>query len=229
MPKSKRNKYISLTKTEKRVSERKESLVKELREAVDQYSAIYLLNFVNVRSSHFKDVRTKWPSSRFFLGKNKVMQVALGRTKDEERAKDIHKLSRRLVGNSGLLFTNSSHEDVVSFFKTYRPMDYARSGFCATQTIDLPEGPLQNFSHSLEPFLRKLGMPTKLNKGVIHLERPYTVCREGDVLTPEQAKILKLLEIKLSKFTITLPGVWRRGDGDDASYQDLDTEEEVEE
>jgi hypothetical protein len=60
----------------------------------------------------------------------------------------------------------------------------------ATQTVELPAGPLPNFGHSMEPHLRKLGMPTRLNKGVIELDRHFTVCKEGATLTPEQAKIL---------------------------------------
>lgn len=42
----------------------------------------------------------------------------------------------------------------------------------------------------MEPVLRQLGMPVKLVKGVVHLEREYLVCRRGDVLSPEQCRIL---------------------------------------
>jgi hypothetical protein len=31
--------------------------------------------------------------------------------------------------------------------------------------VELPEGPLEMFTHDQEPFLRKQGMPTKLNRG----------------------------------------------------------------
>jgi len=68
--------------------------------------------------------------------------------------------------------------------------DYARAGFVATETVELPAGPLPQFAHSIEPHLRKLGLPTRLNKGVIELDRNHTVCKKGATLTPEQAKIL---------------------------------------
>ncbi len=52
--------------------------------------------------------------------------------------------------------------------------------------------PLQ-FGHAMEPQLRAIGLPTALKKGVIHLIKDHVVCTEGDKLTSEQARILKLL------------------------------------
>lgn len=69
-------------------------------------------------------------------------------------------------------------------------MEYARSGFVTPETVELPKGPLPQFQHSMEPQLRQLGMPTSLQKGVIILIKPFTVCQSGDILTPEQAQIL---------------------------------------
>ncbi|KAK7839535.1 gdsl esterase/lipase [Quercus suber] len=35
--------------------------------------------------------------------------------------------------------------------------------------VELKEGPLEQFTHEMEPFLRKQGMPVRLNKGVVEL------------------------------------------------------------
>ncbi len=69
-------------------------------------------------------------------------------------------------------------------------VDYARSGFKATENVSIPEGPLTNFVGSMVEGLRKLGLPVELQNGVIHVLHNYTICKEGDVLTPEQAKLL---------------------------------------
>lgn len=47
--------------------------------------------------------------------------------------------------------------------------DFARAGDIAPETIELPEGLLPQFAFSMEPQLRKLGMPTKLDKGIFSL------------------------------------------------------------
>lgn len=44
-------------------------------------------------------------------------------------------------------------------------MDCARAGNVAQMAVTLDKGPLEQFSHSMEPQLRQLGLPTALKKG----------------------------------------------------------------
>ena len=44
----------------------------------------------NMRNSQLKDVRSRWKNDRFFYGKNRVMQLALGRTEAEEYKEGLH-------------------------------------------------------------------------------------------------------------------------------------------
>ncbi|XP_062578020.1 mRNA turnover protein 4 homolog, partial [Saccostrea cucullata] len=125
-----------------------------------------------MRNTHLKDVRQSWIGSRFYFGKNKVMSLALGRTKEDEYKDNLHKLSSQLRGQTGLLFTNKSKKEVLRFFDEYRVPDYARSGNPCQQTVMLDEGPIPEFSHSMEPQLRQLGLPTCLQKGQT---KSYTV------------------------------------------------------
>lgn len=68
--------------------------------------------------------------------------------------------------------------------------DYARAGAKALHDFALPEGPLEGpagpLQHTMEPQLRKYGMPTKLNKGVVELNQDFRVgstWASGRVLT----------------------------------------------
>ncbi|KAK3001583.1 hypothetical protein RJ639_022434 [Escallonia herrerae] len=54
-------------------------------------------------------------------------------------------------------------------FNEYEEYDFARTGSSATETVELKEGPLEQFTHEMEPFLRKQGMPVRLNKGMVSL------------------------------------------------------------
>lgn len=54
---------------------------------------------------------------------------------------------------------------LCSYFDNYRVADFARSGNVCQQTVMLDEGPIPEFSHSMEPQLRQLGLPTCLQKG----------------------------------------------------------------
>eukprot|EP00127_Corallochytrium_limacisporum_P001928 Clim_evm83s88 gene=Clim_evmTU83s88 len=218
MPKSRRNKIVNLTKTEKRTRNTKGDFISELRELAEKYSYVYVFQFENVRNQHVNNMRMDWRHSRFILGKNKVMTVALGKTPEDELRKDLHKLSGHLKGDRGLLFTDKDPEAVTELFAEHRDKDFARAGFVATQTIELPEGPLPDFQHTQEPFLRKLGMPTVLNKGVIELRRDFTVATEGKAITQNEATLIKQLGIKLAEFKASVVAVWH--DGRVREYED---------
>ncbi|CAL1682088.1 unnamed protein product [Lasius platythorax] len=94
-----------------------------------------------------------------------------------------------MKGQCGLLFTNRPKKQVIEWAQECEEIELAHSGFVTPQTVELPEGPLSQFPHSMEPQLRQLGMPTSLQKGVITLTKPFRICQKDEVLTPEQAQI----------------------------------------
>lgn len=87
-------------------------------------------------------------------------------------------------------------------------------------TVSLDPGPLKQFPHSMEPQLRQLGLPTALKKGVVTLLSDYEVCKEGDVLTPEQAHVLKLFGYEMAEFKVTIQSdMWEAQSG---RFQQMD-------
>lgn len=165
MPKSKRDKKISLTKTSKKGLTLKQCIVQDVRACVTKYNSIYVFEYGSMRNNIMKNIRETWKPSRFFFGKKKVLVIALGKNEDDEFEKDLHKLSSIIKGQCALLFTDCSREEVVDWFDTYEAQDFCRSGSTATTTIRLTEGPLKQFPHNMEPYLRQLGLPTKLDRG----------------------------------------------------------------
>ncbi|XP_063292294.1 mRNA turnover protein 4 homolog [Pelobates fuscus] len=238
MPKSKRDKKVSLTKTAKKGLQAKQSLIEELRKCVDTYQYLFVLSVENMRNNKLKDVRNAWKHSRLFFGKNKVMMVALGKGPCDEYKDNLHKLSKCLKGEVGVLFTNRTAQEVKEWFDQFKETDFSRAGNKATHDVVLDVGPLEQFPHSMEPQLRQLGLPTALKKGVITLLSDYEVCKEGDVLTPEQARILKLFGHQMAEFKVTLKAKWIAETGefqrfveekDDQSGDEMEEEEEEEE
>ncbi|GAV03548.1 hypothetical protein RvY_13951 [Ramazzottius varieornatus] len=213
MPRSKRNKEVRLTKTKSKGLEGKGIIISKLKKAIEDHKYVYVFEVENPRNNLMKDVREEWKHSQFFMGKNNILQLALGKTPEEEQANGLSSLAEKLRGERGLLITDQPKEETVQWFKKHKVGEYARSGFTATQTVKLDAGPLAQFSHALEPHLRQLGLPTSLSRGIVTLLKDHTVCQEGDVLTPEQCRILKLLEIQMASFRIVLKFLWTKKTG----------------
>lgn len=232
MPKSKRNKVVNLTKAKKKDKQWKEGLITLVRNAVEEYPSVCVFRHHNLRNELFKDLREQLKdSSKFVMGSNKVLQVALGKSAADELRPNLCRLGEALVGQVGLLFTRLSKEETVSVLGAVEHEDFARAGNPAAHDFKLTAGPLSNASgplpHTLEPQLRKHGLPTKLNKGVVELLADTTVCAKGQPLDPNQAALLRVFGVKMATFRIT-PLAWWSSEGEEvevlAEYEGSDDE-----
>ncbi len=192
-----------------------------------------------MRNTYLKDVRTQLSDSRYtlppplsqtnpykltyrlFFGKTKVMAVALG-----PPTSPTHLLTPHLHGTVGLLFSPRPPPAILTYFSTFSPLDYARAGSPAARSFTLPAGPLYSrageipiendvpVAQSLEPTLRKLGVPTRLVKGAVELDGEFMVCREGEVLGSGQTTLLKMFGVAMAEFRVGVEAYWERGTGE---------------
>ena len=157
-----------------------------------------------------------------FFGKTKLMARALGQSPSEAAAPGIEDLTQYLAGTVGLLLTNRPVQSVLDYLNSFAPVDFARAGVPATRDFTIPAGvvyatagevPVEHdvpLEHSIEPELRRLGVPTRMVKGKIVLGEEsgegegYRVCKEGDVLDSRQTRLLKLFGACLSEFKINV-------------------------
>ena len=73
-------------------------------------------------------------------------------------------------------------------------------------------------AHSVEPQLRKLGVPTRLVKGRVVLESTeggvFTICREGEVLGSGQSTLLKMFGVAMAEFRVGIEAYYVRETGE---------------
>lgn len=233
MPKSRRNKLVSLTETDKKTREHKEALVDVIRQAADENKYCWLIEAGDMRNNALKDVRAAWKGTgRIFFGRLKVMALAIGTTPESSHKPQLYKLSDNLKGQSGLFFTNWNSDEVKEWFDTFSKPDFARSGNIANMDVELPEGPVIHqpsgdvLPHTLEPSLRKLGLSTSLLKGVPTLLSNHVICKKGQSLTPDQAQILKLIGIQMSTFKLKLKALWEEGNAGEGNIKEFNDQDE---
>ena len=235
---------VALTKTAKKTREHKTTYVDTVRNAIDASDRVYLFSYENMRSNHFKDVRLHFRGSgsskhgdgdmiddvdddvdegstslndgRLFLGKNKLLQIALGRTPEDEYSDNLHQLSKLISGSVGLLCTNQNATHVEEYFKTLAVEDYARAGTVAERTILLTKEQIETHPVSMVEQFRKLGLPVEVQNGRVGFvggRMEWEVCKAGKELSVEQCKILVHMGVKLAVFRIGLVCRWEKQDG----------------
>jgi mRNA turnover protein 4 len=212
MPKSKRAKIVPLTQTKAKTRDNKDALIEKIHQALEDFTDVYIFTISNTRTNILQQIRDeRREDSKLFLGNNKLMMIALGRDEETSVKPNLHKLSKFLVGQCGLLFTNLPKKEVKDYFSSVGAQVYARTGQTATETFALPAGPLPQFPHSMFEHLSKLGLPIKLDKGVIVLLQDTTVCEDGDTLSAEAAQLLKLFGRQTAEFRMDLVAHWTNG------------------
>ncbi|KAK3940354.1 ribosomal protein L10-domain-containing protein, partial [Diplogelasinospora grovesii] len=232
MPKSKRSKVFHLTQVSKKTREQKEKLFENIRESIPNYQHCFVFSIDNMRNNYLKDVRHELSDCRLFFGKTKLTARALGSTPEDSQADGLYKLSRYLSGSVGLLFTDREPASITAYFDNLTQVDFARAGTTANRTITVPSGPVFStggevpaehdvpMAHTLEPELRRLGMPTRMIRGRVCLGdeegtgEGYTICKEGDTLDSRQTRLLKLFSICLSEFRVKLLAYWTASNGE---------------
>lgn len=144
------------------------------------------------------------------------MAKALGSSPEDAYQPGTHTLSSHLNGNVGLFFTSRAPDAIIAHFRDFSETDYARSGTEATRSFAIPAGLVYStggevapeddvlMAHSMEPELRKLGVPTRLVKGKIELDNEYVVCEEGKVLDSRQTRLLKMFGVATAEFRVRL-------------------------
>lgn len=232
MPKSKRAKVFHMTQVNKKTREDKEKLFQNIRDAIPEYQHCFVFSVDNMRNSYLKEVRHEMSDSRIFFGKTKLMAKALGQTPAEAIAPGVEGLTKYLAGTVGLILTNRPADAVLEYFANLSQVDFARAGVAASRSFSIPPGvvyatagevPAEHdvaLEHSIEPELRRLGVPTKMVKGKVVLGEengegePYVVCKEGDILDSRQTRLLKLFSVCLSEFKVQIVAYWSSATGE---------------
>lgn len=217
MPRSKRSKLVTLAQTDKKGRENKTRIFDEVREALDEFKYLWVLQLDDVRTPVLQDIRSDWVGSKLLLGKRRVLEKALGDNAQEEYKDNLHKVSKLCSGVPGLLFTNESPETVSAYFTAYSKADFSRAKSKSPIDFTIPEGIIYSrggqisteedvpMSHSLEETLRnKYKIPTKIKSGKIYLNEPFVVCQKGDTLNVTQALILKQFGVAASEFKVKM-------------------------
>merc|ERR1712037_362563 len=110
---------------------------------------------------------------------------------------------------------NNKEEEVVEYFNKYNSASYARVGEKSEVTVKVLAGPLPQFSFAIEGHLReRLKLPTALKDGVVTLMQDFFLAKDGEPITAQQSRLLKLFGCAITTFNVKLTKMWNKESGE---------------
>jgi mRNA turnover protein 4 len=154
--------------------------------------------------------------TRIFLGKNKLLQIALGRTPEDEYRDNLRHVAKLISGSVGLVLTSRPRSEVEEYFANLSEQDFARAGSAASRKVVVTQEMVETHPVSMVEQFRKLGLPVEVKNGRVSMipgKENHVLCKEGETLTAEACKALVHFGIKLSEFRVNLICRWNSEDG----------------
>lgn len=163
------------------------------------------------------------------MGKNKLLQIALGKSPEEEYGEALSQVAKLITGSVGLLFTSVKPAEVLDYFENLIKSDYARAGAISPRRVVITSKMLETHPVSMIEQFRKLGLPVQVENGRVVFvgeREEYVLVKEGETLSAEQCKALTHFGIELAEFRVDLLCRWTSQDG--GKFEMLVQEEEGE-
>lgn len=191
--------------------QRKARYVVTLREYLNEFKNILIIQVDNIGSNQLQQVRMilRETGSKMLMGKNTVIRKVISDMIPEKP--ELANLLAVIEGNMGFVFTNESDikamRDALVSQKTPAA---AKSNQFAPSDVIVPKG-----ITALDPgntnFFQALDIGTKITKGSIEILSNVNLCRKGERISASAVALLSKLGIKPFFFGIQVPNVSEGG------------------
>ncbi|HNZ60630.1 MAG: 50S ribosomal protein L10 [Candidatus Methanofastidiosum methylothiophilum] len=206
------------------VADWKTEEVKSLRDMIESSPVVGVVDLQSIPAKQLQNIREDLRGKvTFRMSKNNLMKIALEKT-EKESLKDY------IGAGAAFIFSNENP------FKIYRlllkskspapakPGDIAKTDIVLHQgSTGLPPGPLVSE-------LQSLGVPAKIDKGSISIERDTVFVKHGETISKKVSEILSQLKIEPMEVGANLTAAFEEGlvfKGEVLSIDDVETRNNI--
>jgi len=203
----------------------KEVYFQKLKELLNKYSSIFLVNVDNVGSNQMHQIRVALRGKGVVLmGKNTMVRRALRSILAEYP--HFERLLPYVRGNIGFVFTSQDLKEVREIIVANKVAAPARAGAFAPKDVTVPAG-----NTGMEPgktsFFQALGIPTKIARGTIEIVTDVKVVVAGTRVGPSEATLLNMLNISPFTYGMTVVQIYDQGNIFSPEVLDIDEKDLV--
>jgi len=201
----------------------KELYFVKLRQLLETYSSIFLVNVDNVSSNQMHQIRGALRGTGVVLmGKNTTVRRALRSILSE--LPQYERLLPYVRGNIGFVFTSSDLKEVRTIILSNKVAAPARAGALAPVDVTVPAG-----NTGMEPgktsFFQALGIPTKIARGTIEIVTDVKVVTAGTRVGSSEATLLNMMNISPFTYGMRVVQIYDSGNVFTPDVLDIDEKE----
>jgi len=201
----------------------KELYFTKLKELLQKYPSIFIVNVDNVGSNQMHQIRVALRGKGIVLmGKNTMVRRALRSVLSEQP--QFEKLLPHVKGNIGFVFTSGDLKEVRDVIVANKVAAPARAGAFAPKDVTVPAG-----NTGMEPgktsFFQALGIPTKIARGTIEIVSDVKVVTAGTRVGTSEATLLNMLNISPFTYGMTVVQIFDSGNSFSPDVLDIDESE----
>ncbi|KAJ7158857.1 60S acidic ribosomal protein P0 [Mycena filopes] len=201
----------------------KEIYFEKLKELLNKYPSIFLVNVDNVGSNQMHQIRVALRGKGVVLmGKNTMVRRALRSILAEYP--QFERLLPHVKGNIGFVFTAGDLKEIREIILANKVAAPARAGAFAPKDVTVPAG-----NTGMEPgktsFFQALGIPTKIARGTIEIVSDVKVVVAGTRVGTSEATLLNMLNISPFTYGMSVVQIFDSGNAFSPSVLDVDESE----
>ena len=177
-----------------RISEKKKEIVNNLKDKLQTYPIIGLVQIDNIGARVVQQMRKELSKeAAIVMAKNTLMKIAIAELKKE--VKGIEKLNKYIIGSCAFILTKTNPYKLASFMDRNKIPAPAKAGQIAPVDViirpmntGIPPGPVI-------AELQSLGLKTRIERGQIRIVEEAVVTKEGERVNRTVALLLRRLNI----------------------------------
>lgn len=183
------------TKVKAHVSEAKKKRVAELTDDVKNSKTILVASIRNIPGNQFQEIVKKLRGkAKVTVPKKNLIFRAIDSSAKEN--KEIEKLKEKITESVAVLFSEMDTFELASELIQGKRPAKAKEGQVAKDDIEVEKGPTDLMPGPAITELGDLGIPVKIEKGKIHIQKSKVIVKAGEEISKEAAAVMNKLNIK---------------------------------
>ena len=202
------------------VSEFKKEEIKSLKKLIESHPVVGLVDIQGIKARQVQRIRQDMRGKVLIrASKNTLLAIALKKSK-----KNLAELASHLSGGASLICSEIDPFRLNMLLEESKTPAPAKPGDNAPEDIVIAAGDTGFPPGPLVGELQRAGIPARIEKGSIMVQKDHTFVKAGDVISEKQAEILRKLGMEPMTVGLELLGVCEDGNLYEPSMLHVDVE-----